>query len=113
MEIKVRTFTSTIIVAIMGLLLYSNYGIKKNPLGWNTNTKVLTVTGFICIANLIYTGYSSTSDNNNKDNIYLFLLGIFSIASIGYTIYEWDAIKSGDDCNVVIPKSNKFSGESN
>lgn len=113
MEIKVRTFTSTIIVAIMSLLLYSNYGIKGNTIGWNKNTKVLIVTASICIVNLIYTGYSATTDNINKDNIYLFLLGIFSIASIAYTIYEWDTIKSGDDCNVVIPTSSKFSGEGN
>ena len=115
MEIKVRSFTSTIIVAIMGLLLYSNYFIKGNPLGWNANTKILIVTGSICIANVIYTGYSSTSDNINKDNIYLLLLGAFSIASIGYTIYEWNAIKpdSDNNCNVFIPKSSKFtSGDS-
>lgn len=113
MEIKVRSFTSTIIVAIMCLLLYSNYGIKGNTIGWNSNTKIIIVTGSICIANLIYTGYSATTDNINKDNIYLFLLGIFSIASIGYTIYEWDKIKSVDDCNFVIPTSNKFSGKQN
>lgn len=113
MEIKVRTFTSTIIVVIMILLLYSNYVIKKNPLGLNTNTTVLIVTGSICIVNLIYTGYSSTSDNINKDNIYLLLLGAFSIASIGYTIYEWDAITPGADneCNVVIPESSKFTDD--
>jgi hypothetical protein len=113
MEIKVRTFTSTIIVIIMVLMLYSNYEIKGNPLGWNANTKVLIVTGAICIANLIYTGYSATTNNINKDNIYLFLLGAFSIASIGYTIYEWDTITAGNDCNVVIPTSSKFSGEGN
>jgi hypothetical protein len=109
MEIKVRSFTSTIIVILMVLMIYSNYRIKKNPFGKNTNTIVLIVTGSICIVNLIYTGYSSTSDNINKDNIYLFLLGAFSIASIGYTIYEWDTITTVDDCNVVIPKSNKFT----
>jgi len=113
MEIKVRSFTSTIIVAIMGLMLYSNYGIKGNTAELNANTNVLIVTGAICIVNLIYTGYSATSDNINKDNIYLFLLGAFSIAAIGYTIYEWDTIKPLDDCNVVIPTSSKFSGEGN
>ena len=110
MEIKVRSFTSTIIVAIMSLLLYSNY-MKGNTIGWNSNTEILIVTGAICIANLIYTGYSANSDNINKDNIYLFLLGIFSIASIGYTIYEWDTMKPSDDCNIVIPRSNKFTDD--
>ena len=113
MEIKVRSFTSTIIIAIMALLLYSNYK-KGRELGKNLNTKVLIVTGSICIANLIYTGYSATSDNINKDNIYLLLLGIFSIASIGYTIYEWDTMTvKPDECSNVIPTSTKFSGDSN
>ena len=115
MEIKVRSFTSSIIVAIMGLLLYSNYVVKGNEFGWNKNAKVLIVTGSICIVNLIYAGYSATTENINKDNIYLFLIGIFSIASISYTIYEWDTIKPDDNnkCNVVIPTSSKFSGENN
>lgn len=115
MEIKVRSFTSSIIVAIMCLLIYSNYMVKGNEFGLNKNSKVLIVTGSICIVNLIYAGYSATSDNINKDNIYLFLIGIFSIASISYTIYEWDTIKQDDnnECNVVIPTSSKFSGETN
>lgn len=112
MEIKVRSFTSTIIIAIMALLLYSNNN-KGRELGNNLNTKVLIVTGSICIANLIYTGYSATSDNINKDNIYLLLLGIFSIASIGYTIYEWDTMTVDDECSIVIPTSSKFSGKNN
>lgn len=112
MEIKVRSFTSFIIVFIMGLLLYSNYGLGNNELtGWNAKAKVLIVTGSICIVNLIYTGYSASSDNINKDNIYLLLLGAFSIASIGYTIYEWSTLSAGNECNVVIPTSNKFTGD--
>lgn len=113
MEIKVYTFTATIIVIIMSLMLYSNYGIKGNPIGWNKNTKVLIVTGAICIINLIYTAYSGSTNNINIDKGYLFLLGIFSVASIGYTIYEWDTIKNIDDCSFVIPTSNKFSGKDN
>lgn len=113
MEIKVRSFTSTIIISIMALLLYSNFK-KGRELGKNLNTKVLIVTGSICIANLIYVGYSATTDNINKDNIYLSLLGIFSIASVSYTIYEWDTITDEtDECNIVIPTSTKFSGDSN
>ena len=114
MEIKVRFFTSVIIVFIMILLLYSNYGegLGNNDLtDWNAKAKVLIVTGSICIVNLIYSGYSSTSDNVNKDNIYLLLLGAFSIASIGYTIYEWSTMEAGPECNFVIPTSNKFTGE--
>ena len=113
MEIKVGSFTSTIIVAIMGLMLWSHYVIKDGAKKLNANTNVLIVTGSICIVNLIYTGYSATSDNVNKDNIYLLLLGAFSIASIGYTIYEWNTIKpdSDNNCNFVIPTSSKFTDD--
>jgi hypothetical protein len=113
MEIKVYTFTTIIVASIMTLILYSNYGIKGNPFGLNKNTKVLTVTSLICIITIIYTVYSGSTNSINIDKGYLFLLGIFSIASIGYTVYEWDTIKNEDNCSLIIPTSNKFSGKDN
>ena len=108
MEFTVHTFTGIITVLIMVSIVVSNY--IKDEINNSKEQLTLLVTGIIFIISLISLLYREKTSSLIKSNyIQLFILGIFTITSIGYTIYEWDTVTKGDECGALIPKSNNFN----
>lgn len=107
MEFKIHTFTGIILFITMLLIIISNY-IKD---GIRNKKEIITIliTSLICIITIIYTIYSGSNPGIKTNYVQLFLMGIFTIASLGYTIYEWDTIDKDSSCDAIIPKSNNFN----
>lgn len=110
MEFKVHTFSSIIMIFTMFLIISSNYTKNKQLIADKKQENItILVTLLICTVTIVYAIYSGSKDNNIKLNYgLLFLIAIFCIASIGYTIYEWDTIKKNSTCNAIIPTSTHF-----
>lgn len=108
MEITVNSFTVLIIILLTLLMFIGTYLEKKFK-----NNKENYILGANFIIMVLAIASLALKDEKNlgiKSNfLQLFLLGLFSIASISYTIYEWDTNKNSSTCNAIIPKSTYFN----
>ena len=98
-----------ILIIIFGVI--ASMGINDYYIDKSSNVVLLSnaILGFITVVALF-----SSKINQMSSKIPIFLLGIFIVSAIGYSVYQWKQLTEDDaneECGFLLPSSNQFSGE--
>lgn len=105
MEFNVQTITYIIMLIIMVSITINEFTLEEVV----KNKLILFFTWFLfftaCLAMYYVKGTGRAS------HIQLFVLGLFTVSSIGYTVYQWDMLSknSEDECGSFLPHTDGFS----
>lgn len=105
MEFNVQTITYIIMLIIMISITINEFTLEEVV----KNKLMLFFTWFLFFATCFSMYYFKASGRASQ--IQLFVLGLFTISSIGYTIYQWDILSKSPDneCGTFLPHTDGFS----
>jgi len=101
-----KLFVLVIIFAVITSMGINDYYIDKSSSVVLLSNAIL---GFVTVVSLF-----SSKINQISSKIPIFLLGIFIVSAIGYSIYQWKQLTEDDtneECGFLLPSSDQFSGE--
>ena len=105
MEFNVQTITYIIMLIIMVSITINEFTLNEVI----KNKMILFFTWFLFFTACLSMYYAKGS--GRASYIQLFVLGLFTVSAIGYTVYQWDMLSNNPDseCGYFLPHTDGFS----